>query len=278
MSTPSRYARFEGRFYPGEASGLQKLLSRLDRENPYPVPEIGPDSIYGAILPHAAHVYSGWQTLPFFQWLRNLGMYPETWVILHPNHRGTGAPVSLDSSRLWINCLGEVPIDRKLASLLPFPEDGSAFQEEHSGEVLLPFLQHHMGSRPFSILPVCMKDQSAGQAHNLAKTLLDARSGLHRDMMILASSDFSHFLSPEAGFRADQKVLDLIFSRDGLGLEAVIRAEGISVCGYGPILALMEYSRLKDENYQTRILARGHSGEVRPSPHVVDYISMALYS
>jgi hypothetical protein len=42
-------------------------------------------------------------------------------------------------------------------------------------------------------------------------------------------------------------------------------------------MALMEYSRLKEQNYLVEILARGHSGEVHASEEVVDYISLITY-
>jgi len=95
--------------------------------------------------------------------------------------------------------------------------------------------------------------------------------------MVLASCDFSHFLPPDMGAKRDQHVVDKILSRNTRGVEQAVKDHHVSVCGYGPIMALMNYSMALDKHYRIRILARGHSGEVIPSLEVVDYISMIMY-
>jgi AmmeMemoRadiSam system protein B len=75
----------------------------------------------------------------------------------------------------------------------------------------------------------------------------------------------------------DEMVIDHILQRNAPGVEQAVKENQISVCGYGPIMALMEYARSQSPNYKIEILARGHSGEVSPSPEVVDYISLITY-
>ncbi len=60
-------------------------------------------------------------------------------------------------------------------------------------------------------------------------------------------------------------------------VERTVIENRVSVCGYGPIMSLMEYARFLSPEYKIKILARGHSGEVTPSPEVVDYISLIAY-
>ena len=74
----------------------------------------------------------------------------------------------------------------------------------------------------------------------------------------------------------DQHVIDNILSRNAAGVEMAVNEHRVSVCGYGPIMALMEYSGLYDSEYKVEILARGHSGDVSPSREVVDYVSIIL--
>jgi AmmeMemoRadiSam system protein B len=72
-------------------------------------------------------------------------------------------------------------------------------------------------------------------------------------------------------------VLDKILDKDSPGMEQVVKQNKVSVCGYGPIMSLMEYSKNLQPDYGIEILARGHSGEVIPSREVVNYISMIMY-
>jgi hypothetical protein len=95
--------------------------------------------------------------------------------------------------------------------------------------------------------------------------------------MVLASCDVSHVLSPEEGILKDQYVIDEIMNRNAQGVEQSVRKQQATICGYGPIMALMLYASGIDPSYRIRILARGHSGEVHASREVVDYISMVLY-
>ena len=90
----------------------------------------------------------------------------------------------------------------------------------------------------------------------------------------MASSDFSHFLSPEKGKEKDEHVLRNIFLLDSPAIEKVVNDERISVCGYGPIMTLIEYSKLVSEKPKVDILKMGHSGEIIPSSEVVDYVSI----
>ena len=72
-------------------------------------------------------------------------------------------------------------------------------------------------------------------------------------------------------------MIDEILSRNSDGVEKVVNKHHVSICGYGPIMALMKYAGSIDPEYKINILARGHSGEVIPSPEVVDYVSMIVY-
>ena len=71
--------------------------------------------------------------------------------------------------------------------------------------------------------------------------------------------------------------MDRILDRNASGVEQSVIEKRISVCGYGPIMTLMEYAGSHSPEYKIKILARGHSGEVSPSLEVVDYISLIAY-
>ncbi len=267
----------EGRFYPSSKDKIFEQLRDIEKRIRYPEIEIEPIRIFGTVLPHAGHLYSGYQTIPFFHLLKKMKDYPDTFVIVHPNHSGLGRELAIDDSDLWSNAIGDVPLDREFAEALSLPYDRLAHAGEHSAEVIIPFLQYFLPSHPFSIVPICMLDQSYKSASRVAVQIGEAVENTHRNVMVIASCDFSHFLAPEEGENRDQLVINEIFDRNASGIEEVVKQHQISVCGYGPIMSLMEYARALHADYKVDILVRGHSGEVIPSMEVVNYISLIMY-
>lgn len=267
----------EGRFYPSSRLKILALIDDIDKEARYPIEAMNIDRIFGTVLPHAGHIYSGHQTVPFFKLLKEREVWPDTFVIVHPNHSGRGAAIAIDDSDVWVNAIGEIPVNREFARAMDLDFDHLAHSGEHSAEVIVPFIQYYLPDHPVSIVAVCMRDQSHESGQKIAQSIKNAEIRTGQNIMVLASCDFSHFLSPAEGKKQDQHLLDEILLRNPPGLEQMVRKHRLSVCGYGPITALMNYSMLHDPDYKIRILARGNSGEVIPSPEVVDYISMIMY-
>jgi AmmeMemoRadiSam system protein B len=141
---------------------------------------------------------------------------------------------------------------------------------------MLPLLQKFLPYE-FRILPVSMLRQNPLTALELAEKIQKANEDLKRKLMIIASSDFSHFESPADGQRKDELVLDQIKKQDSEKLYDTVIQNRISVCGYGPIMSLIEYSKLVSSKPVSTILARGNSGKTRPSSSVVDYITILFY-
>lgn len=273
----TRNAVVEGRFYPSTRHSIFEQIREIELAGRYRVPGIEPSSIFGAILPHAGHVFSGYQTIPFFQLIKNIQQYPETFVIVHPNHTGLGPPVAVTDANIWKNSIGEVPVDRELGEALGLSLDPLAHSREHSGEVIVPFLQYFLSPHSFSILPVCMMDQSYESASQVAHKIFMAVEKTGRKVMILASSDFSHYLTPEEASARDGHVVEAIRSGNPESVEKAVKQHRASVCGYGPIMVLMEFAGICTRDFKVELLADGHSGEVYPSSEVVHYISMILY-
>ncbi len=273
----TRSAAVEGRFYPSTKSRIFDQIMDIEHSGRYPEPDLSPEKVFGAVLPHAGHIYSGYQTIPFFQLLRRHSLFPDTFVIVHPNHSGHGAPLAIDDTEIWSNSIGQVSVDTEFARAMDLPFDPRAHAREHSAEVIVPFIQYFLSEHPFSIVPVCMMDQTHKNAALVAEQTILAQKKTGRKIMLIASCDFSHFLPPSEGAELDQLILDQILEGNANELERTVRDKRISVCGYGPIMSLMEYASSQSPDYQVKILARGHSGEVSPSPEVVDYISLIAY-
>ena len=183
----------------------------------------------------------------------------------------------MDSSDTWDTRLGNVLLDTGFADALDLPRSTRAQSQEHSAEVMLPLLQKFLPYE-FRVLPISMLKQNHLSAEELAGKIRTANLRLDRKIMIIASSDFSHFETPSDGHRKDDMVLAEIEKLDSEKLYNTVVKNQISVCGYGPIMTLMEYSKLVSQNPLSAIFARGNSGKTRPSDSVVDYITILFHS
>ncbi|MCF8225028.1 MAG: AmmeMemoRadiSam system protein B [Bacteroidales bacterium] len=264
----------EGRFYSDNKDTVFQKIHEFDKKAELPALDLPPENITGAVLPHAGHVYSGFQTVPFFKILNKYKIVPETFIILNPNHTGQGPEIALDEHQAWQNSIGTVDLDIELRKELPYKIDAKAQKNEHSAEVIIPFIQYYFQKENVRILPICLKPVSPDHAMEIAKNIRRAVKKTGRNTMLIASSDFSHYLPPQEGYKMDQMVLDKIDERDIEGINNTVIENQITVCGYCPIMVLMAYSGMLDNNYKTTILARGHSGMVHHSFEVVDYISI----
>jgi MEMO1 family protein len=272
-----RKAAVAGRFYPGTPLEITRQLSQImDKERHLIDLSLSGKKIIGAVLPHAGYMFSAYQAVHFFEILRQSKEVFDTFFIINPNHTGYGTEIALDENDFWATPFGKVMIDKDFYELLNIPVSKEAHSYEHSGEVLVPMLQYFL-NYSFRIVPITLMKQNPAYASSLAKSIMDSNKSLQKKICILASSDFSHFVDPEQGRKDDQYVLDEIFKLSSKGIFNEVRSRNITVCGYGPIMTLVDYVLQYSGKPQMRILKRGHSGEIIPSSEVVDYISILFY-
>ncbi len=265
-----------GRFYPSGREKLKELIDEIySREKSKINFLLTEKEILGAVVPHAGYVYSAYQAVHFFALLERMETSVETFVIINPNHTGCGESISLDSHEQWNTPFGNVEQDKELISELNLPFSNIAHQNEHSGEVMLPLLQHFNKDK-FKVVMITLSRQNSQNAELLATRIDSAAKMLDRKIMLIASSDFTHFKDVATSKMLDDIVLKRIQEKDIEGVEQVVHQNNISVCGFGPIMCLMKYAKLQGE-YTSKIVARGHSGEVSPSDKVVNYINILFF-
>jgi len=263
-----------GRFYPAAKSEIEKQIEEI-KQKEYPLININlkDKTIVGGVIPHAGYMFSAYQAVHFFEIVKQSKQTFETVVIINPNHTGVGHEIAFDNNEIWETPLGKVDVDTEFGQKLGISISGVEQQNEHSAEVMVPFLQHFLDF-PFKIAPITLSHQTFKNAKYLAQKIKDVVDLTHRKILIIASSDFSHFLTPEQGKERDAFVIDNILNFNSVGVEKVVKEKNISVCGFGPIITLMEYAKLVSENPGVDLLKKGHSGEIIPSGEVVDYISI----
>jgi len=266
-----------GAFYPGNRAAIHKLIDQiLAKESPQIDLSLSKKKIIGAVVPHAGYMYSAYQAIHFFEILKNSNQRFDTFFIINPNHTGHGASIALDENDLWETPLGKTEVDKDFYRYLNFSESSAAHKYEHSGEVMLPLLQQFI-SYPFKIVPITMSRQDTQNAKIIATTIHNANKILKKKICIIASSDFSHYVDPDEGQKLDRFVIDAILKFDSESIYHEVRDKHITVCGFGPIMTLIEYAKLESEHPKVKILKIGNSGEIIPSDEVVDYVSVLVY-
>lgn len=267
-----------GMFYPASGDRLTSLIERLSLQaNTEKSTDTFSGNIIGGIVPHAGMVYCGRQTAGFFEEVNRSGFAPDTVIIVHPNHYGAGPRFSIDAHHYWELPNGIIETDMELGSELDLPFSSSAQEREHSAEVIVPFILHYFPGT-VKLVSLNMLDQSYQACCEVAGKILSAAKNQNRNIMLIASSDFSHFVSRTEAREMDDIVLKEIIARNTLQVYRTIMVNNISVCGYGPIMTLMEYCSGIDPEYGIKLLSRGDSGNIRDTSDVVSYVSALFYS
>jgi len=219
-----------GQFYPRSKNDLDREISRCFAG----VPSVERD-VLGAIVPHAGYIYSGNTAAYVYSALPRA----DTYVLLGPNHTGHGSPVSV-SGETWSTPLGEVSSDSEFIKALPkriIDLDETAHKYEHSIEVQLPFLQHRFPD--FRIVAVCMGMQDEETALDVGMELAEAVRKVRKKIVIIASSDFTHYRPDKTARENDAYYINSILELDIPGFYRKLYERNASVCGYGPIAAML---------------------------------------
>ncbi|MFC2087525.1 AmmeMemoRadiSam system protein B [Bacteroidota bacterium] len=265
-----------GKFYPDSREDIVYLLEEVVIKEKSKTHSAISGSIIGGVVPHAGYVYCAYEAVHFFEVLKIQNVMIDTIFILHPDHYGYGKNVNLDGNEMWETPMGRVEIDTDFYPYLPFPISKDAHSVEHSGEVILPYLQFFL-EYEFKIVPISFSMQNIENAKKVAQSIYDANVKLGKEILLIASSDFSHYVNPAKGKKLDQLVINEIIKLKSEGVYDMIMANNISICGYCPIISLIEYCKLIEEKIKVKILRKGHSGEIFPSEEVVDYVSILFY-
>ncbi|MHC1755697.1 MAG: MEMO1 family protein [Methanosarcina sp.] len=249
-----------GQFYPLRCENLEKELKRC-----FEGLEIREREVMGAVCPHAGYIYSGkvaahaYATLP----------EADTYVLFGPNHTGYGSPVSV-SRETWKTPLGTIDVDLELAdgflgSIVDADELGHKY--EHSIEVQLPFLQYRFG-QGFKILPICMGMQDEETAVEVGNLVADLISESGKRVVIIASSDFTHYETAEHAKEIDSEVIDAILNFNISDMYGRLYQRDASVCGYGPIASMLSASQ-KLGGSRATLLKYANSGDVSGDTNAV---------
>lgn len=258
------------RFYPGTNKALTKAMQEL-------LPAAGKvekTEALAVVSPHAGYIYSGGvagETL-------GAVVIPETVVILGPNHHGQGLPVAL-STTTWTMPTGDVPIDidfaeRVVAGDSPIQKDEIAHRFEHSLEVQVPFLQAQQPN--LSLVPIVLSHLSYSLCEEVGNKLAATIIETGKNVLIVASSDMSHYETREEATKKDSRALAKIEQLDPQGLYETVHDQRISMCGVVPVTVALIAAKILGAT-SARIVRYTDSGEISgDTDQVVGYAGIVI--
>ncbi len=249
-----RHPAVAGRFYPRDPKTL------LHDVQSYLAPPQQTIPALGCVVPHAGYIYSGHVAGAVFARLD----LPGRCILMCPNHTGHGQPLSIMSAGEWETPLGAVPIDSELAEALKqrlprLTEDAEAHRAEHAAEVEVPFLQ---AKKPeITFVPIALGTGRYETLAALGKAIAEVVQEQNDRVLIIASSDMNHYENDRITRVKDYMALAPILALDPLGLFEVVTNEDISMCGFGPTVAMLTAARALGATY-TELVKYATSGDV----------------
>ena len=265
-----RKSAVSGRFYPANPDELRNVLDGF----------FGPiqprSKVIGVVVPHAGYIYSGHVAGAVYSRIE----LPLRNIVLCPNHTGLGTPLSIMKSGSWQTPLGQMQIDEELSSELMKADprleaDTAAHQFEHAIEVQLPFMQQ-MARSSVRFVPITLGTSHLERLQTLGHSIAKVVQAVAPDALIIASSDMNHYESDAITRVKDHKAIDQILALNPEGLHEVVRRENISMCGYGPTVAMLTAAKTLEAS-KAELVKYATSGDVSLDfDHVVGYAGIMV--
>ncbi|MEW6419282.1 MAG: AmmeMemoRadiSam system protein B [Nitrospirota bacterium] len=258
-----------GQFYYGTVSKLTHQVEQYIDKN------AKKEKVMGMVSPHAGLVYSG----PVAGAVYSTIDFPETFVLIGPNHTGLGAQISLMESGEWEIPTGVFQIDEKISYRIAMDvpivtKDARAHMFEHSLEVQLPFIAYF--SKKIKIVPIIILSASINECRMLGEGIAKAAKGAGYPVVVVASSDMSHYVPDDVARQKDGRAIDKILSLDPEGLYEVVLKERISMCGYLPTTTMLFAAKALGAR-SARLVKYSTSAEVSGDyDHVVGYAGIVV--
>jgi AmmeMemoRadiSam system protein B len=268
-----RHPVVAGQFYPAESRELQHQIEGFYRD-------AGVQQklrAHGVLAPHAGYIFSGATAAKALAGVK----IPRQVILLGPNHHGRGARAAVYDSGAWVTPLGEVQVNAELGARLVeevsgFSSDCDAHRFEHSLEVMLPLLQYQ---RPdVEIVPVMLREHNFATLEQMGTELAQILRGFDEDVLLLTSSDMSHYVAADVAREQDMSVLELLTRGQAHQMYTHVLEHRISMCGIFPAtLMLTTLNALGGRPCQGRLIEYTHSGMVSgDSSAVVGYAAVVF--
>ncbi|MBN1431237.1 MAG: AmmeMemoRadiSam system protein B [Methanomicrobiaceae archaeon] len=263
-----RRATLAGRFYPGEPASLKEQLDYFFSRVALPHPV----DACGIVSPHAGTTYSG--QVAAYSYSAVPENFEGTFIVIAPSHAGYP---DCTSGLAWETPLGVIECDVDLVSEIDIRRDDYAHAlAENSLEVQMPFIKYRFPGA--KVVPVLMGRQTPSAAKNMADGIVRALRDSSSEVRVVASSDFSHYIPDSEARRLDAYAIEAVLKLDSEEFFRIIKEEGISACGYGPITVMIDICRELFGAEKGEMLKYMTSGDVSGDfDQVVGYAAIAVF-
>ena len=263
-----------GMFYPKDAQQLRQQVDELLLQGEVPTRS---GEVVALIVPHAGYMYSGLTAAKAFAAVRNSQF--DVCVLVGPSHYEVVDGISLYSGDAFATPLGELSVNKALrkealqSSSIIFESTLGHRSREHALEVELPFLQ--VLNKQCAILPITIGDQCRANAYEFGAAL--ARICKNKNVLLIASSDLSHFHTSDAARMKDHVIIEHVRAMDDAQLMDALETGRGEACGGGAIVAVLSAAKELGIN-ECAITHSCNSGDVTGDMEsVVGYFSAVLW-
>lgn len=263
-----------GAFYPDKPEILSRDIKRY-LENTKEEKVEG--DIVALISPHAGYMYSGQVAAYAYKLIEGIAF--DSVVVIAPSHRALFKGASIYDRGGYRTPLGVVPVDVELSKRMMekrkeiqfFPE---AHFQEHSLEVQIPFLQVVLKS--FKLVPIVMEPYWNWETcQSVASAIAENVKG--KKVLLVASTDLSHFYTYNIAIELDKIFLDHIERFDVEGLNRDLKSNRTEACGGGAVATIMLAAKMLGANHG-KVLKYANSGDVTGDrSRVVGYVAGVFY-
>lgn len=267
-----------GSWYPGTQA---RLAQAVDAHLAAADADRAPACPLAVIAPHAGLMYSGPVAAHAYTLVRPCE-YAAV-VLVGPSHFVGFRGVSIWPRGRWETPFGDVPVAAELAAaiaaaspnILEYPD---AHGREHSLEMQLPFVARLLRGVP--IVPLVMGYQTRETAYALGDTLaraLRSRPAEAGRVLLVASSDLSHYENAATASRMDAVVVRHVEAFDAAGLMDALEREPRHACGGGPMVSVLRAAAQAGATH-AEVLRYADSGDVSgDKTSVVGYMAAAIW-
>ncbi len=251
--------RYMGAAAAGDDAAIP-LAAKSDAAGEAPVAAAAgkPSRIAALIVPHAAWELSGKAVgAAVRSAARGFGnRAPERIVVIGPTHQGGAPGLYLCESDSFETVLGDIPVDSAFTA--EFESCGTSFLfndiphlEEHSIEIVLPFLKYAFPKTP--IVPILLSGARPSDVSALARALDFLVGPDPDDTLVVVSANLATRGCSCRDAAGDRDIEDLVQTRNANGLLA-LAAGTPPLCG-GAACAALFLSRMS-EDWTIAIAAR----------------------
>jgi AmmeMemoRadiSam system protein B len=233
------------------------------------------------VAPHAGLRYSG--PVAAFAYKVAAAVPYAAVVMVGPSHFVGFDGVSIWPRGAWETPFGPVGVAEDLATEIAGAtgeviEHRAAHAREHSLEMQMPFVARLLPGVP--IVPLVMgyqrRETAFALGDALARVITSRSSRLGQRILLVASSDLSHFHEARTAAAMDAVVLTHVERLDADGLMSALEREPHHACGGGPIVSVMRAAAQLGAT-AARVLNYADSGDVSgDKASVVGYMAATM--